>query len=357
MKREFLMLASKYDGIKTSPAGLAMSEKLDGVRCFWDGGITRGLLCTQVPFANTEKHDRFVGGGLEATGLWTRYGQPILAPEWFLNTLPLIQLDGELHCGRGNFQQTLSIVRSHASSDWSKITYSVFDIPRFDKIFADGQMTNINFKKKFESINSWINGRIQGSILVCHSFMAAQRELGERLVGLDRVVKRHEQIILPVGHHRAVAALQMRMAYILDQGGEGLMLRFPQSEWEPVRSKFLMKLKGTQDAEATVIGYKWGKSGVGTKLVGLMGSLIVSFRGKQFDLSGFTDAERMLLVHNQQLTEPSSYGSKHQGEVVNTSVATSVLFPVGSQVTFSYRELTNDGLPKEAKYLRPKMIV
>jgi ATP-dependent DNA ligase len=39
-KREFLMLAHKHEG--QNILGWLYSEKLDGMRCFWDGGITRG---------------------------------------------------------------------------------------------------------------------------------------------------------------------------------------------------------------------------------------------------------------------------------------------------------------------------
>ena len=32
-----LMLAQNYDPDKTDPTGYYMSEKMDGVRCYWDG--------------------------------------------------------------------------------------------------------------------------------------------------------------------------------------------------------------------------------------------------------------------------------------------------------------------------------
>lgn len=40
MKRQFLMLAHDYDPKKHSILGWYMSEKLDGLRAWWDGGIT-----------------------------------------------------------------------------------------------------------------------------------------------------------------------------------------------------------------------------------------------------------------------------------------------------------------------------
>ena len=42
-RREFLQLAKSYNPEKNKIAGWYLSEKLDGTRCFWDGGITRGM--------------------------------------------------------------------------------------------------------------------------------------------------------------------------------------------------------------------------------------------------------------------------------------------------------------------------
>ena len=51
-RREFLQLADHYDPRKHDVAGWFVSEKLDGTRCFWDGGLTRGLPTEQVPWAS-----------------------------------------------------------------------------------------------------------------------------------------------------------------------------------------------------------------------------------------------------------------------------------------------------------------
>lgn len=107
-----LMLANTY----RSPVHLAdylVSEKLDGVRAYWDGGV-----------------------------LMTRTGRPIFAPGWFIAELPSTPLDGELWGGRGMFERTSSIVRRHApdDSDWRDIGYMLFDLPavvaRFDDRLA-----------------------------------------------------------------------------------------------------------------------------------------------------------------------------------------------------------------------------
>ena len=51
-RREFLQLADHYNPHKHNVAGWFVSEKLDGQRCFWDGGISRGLPTEQVPWAS-----------------------------------------------------------------------------------------------------------------------------------------------------------------------------------------------------------------------------------------------------------------------------------------------------------------
>lgn len=84
-----------------------MSEKLDGVRAYWDG---RQLL--------------------------SRLGNVLHAPDWFVNGLPDSPLDGELWLDRKAFQRTVSIVRRQDKSDhWKQIRYVVFDAPALAEPF------------------------------------------------------------------------------------------------------------------------------------------------------------------------------------------------------------------------------
>lgn len=81
--------------------GWLVSEKLDGVRAYWDG----------------EK-------------LISRQGNPFAAPDWFTEALPPFELDGELWVGRESFENTLSIVRrQEAHKDWEQIGYYIFEVP------------------------------------------------------------------------------------------------------------------------------------------------------------------------------------------------------------------------------------
>jgi DNA ligase-1 len=76
-----LLLAETWDGV-TDPTSWLLSEKLDGVRAYWDG-------------------ERFV----------SRLGNVFYAPDWFKAGLPAVPLDGELWLGRKKFQRVVSIVR------------------------------------------------------------------------------------------------------------------------------------------------------------------------------------------------------------------------------------------------------
>jgi DNA ligase-1 len=94
------MLAQKWD-MKLDPAGWWMSEKLDGVRGYWDG-----------------------------KNFYSRLGNQFPAPDWFKEGLPSTPLDGELWCGRRQFRRCLSIVRNRSSGKlWEYITFLVFDAP------------------------------------------------------------------------------------------------------------------------------------------------------------------------------------------------------------------------------------
>lgn len=90
------------------------SQQLDGMRAYWTG-----------------------------KALYSRQGNVIHAPKWWTKDLPHVPLDGELWCGRGLFQKTVSIVKQQkvtgivyhlirqdsTEDDWKYVTYLVFDAP------------------------------------------------------------------------------------------------------------------------------------------------------------------------------------------------------------------------------------
>lgn len=127
-----------------------------------------------------------------------------------------------------------------------------------------------------------------------------------------------------VGQNKVASAaeLQQILAQVVQAGGEGLMLHRADALYESGRSDTLLKLKPWLDAEAVVIAHLPGKG----KYQGQLGALLVRAPdGREFRLgTGFSDAQRR---------EPP---------------------PLGSTVTYRYRELTGKGLPRFASFLRQR---
>jgi DNA ligase 1 len=95
-----LLLAESWDNA-TDLSDWWMSEKLDGVRAYWDG-------------------KQFL----------SRQGNLYHAPAWFLEGLPASPLDGELWIDRKKFQRTVSIVRRQDKTNlWKEVKFLVFDAP------------------------------------------------------------------------------------------------------------------------------------------------------------------------------------------------------------------------------------
>lgn len=103
-----VMLARLYQPVSTLQHYL-VSEKLDGVRAYWDG---RQLL--------------------------TRGGHRIHTPHWFTAPLPAQPLDGELWLGRGRFAEVSGLVRRHHPDEdaWREVRFMLFDMPNVQADFA-----------------------------------------------------------------------------------------------------------------------------------------------------------------------------------------------------------------------------
>src|SRR5215471_15187774 len=217
-----LLLAESWD----NAADLTdwwMSEKLDGVRAYWDG-------------------KQFL----------SRQGNLYHAPNWFLEGLPDVTLDGELWIDRKKFQRTVSIVRRQDKSDlWKEVRFLIFDAPAASGGFED----RIAFLK---------------GALAKNSAKFASQHAHERCKSLE--------------------ALRAELARIEALAGEGLMLRQPGSKYVAGRSSTLLKVKTFHDAEAVVVGHQAGAG----RHQGRMGALLVKLPdGTDFAIgTGFSDRER-----------------------------------------------------------------
>jgi DNA ligase-1 len=247
------LLAERYrDDIDVSRYWI--SEKLDGVRAVWDGKTLR-----------------------------FRSGNPVPAPQWFVDTLPGQPLDGELWLGRGSFDRLSAIVRRQAPDDieWRRVRYMIFELPDAPGSFSDRI-------EQIKAVTATAN-----------------------LPWLQAV----PQFRLP-----DTASLQKKLRDIVRNGGEGLMLHRADAAYETGRSSALLKLTPWLDAEATVVAHLPGKG----KYAGMTGALQMEMPdGRRFALgSGLSDALRR---------NPP---------------------PVGTLITYRYRELTPNGMPRFPRYLR-----
>ena len=248
------MLADVYDPEKTDPTGWFMSEKLDGVRCYWDG-----------------------------KNFYSRNGNLFYPPSYFKENMPTIPLDGELWTTRDDFQKCVSIVKRQDENDeWKTLKYMIFDAPSLKSVPFNDRLQKLEIVLT-ASKNPYLE-------LLDHRLCTSREELVEEM-------------------DRTTAA-----------GAEGVMLRHPDSLYEPKRSKQLLKVKKFEDAEATILSYEDGTG----RLTGLMGAIRVrEDDGKEFKIgSGFNDKQR---------AKPPK---------------------IGARVTFKFMGRSTGGIPRFPIYMR-----
>jgi DNA ligase 1 len=145
----------------------------------------------------------------------------------------------------------------------------------------------------------------------------------QRVTGLAQAVQAAQQPWLLAVEQTVVedaAVLGLRLQEVVSQGGEGLVLHRADAPWQAGRTEALFKLKPQADEEARVVGYQAGKG----RLQGLTGALLLETpQGQRFALgAGLSDALRR---------DPP---------------------PLGTWVTYSYRDRTPSGLPRFASFVR-----
>ena len=217
-----LLLAEKYHQDIDLNA-YWVSEKLDGVRAFWNG-----------------------------SQLISRGGNPFAAPSWFTADFPPLPLDGELWVGRGQFEETASIVSRHTPHDgWRWVRYMVFDLP-------DNPGT---FDERLQNLHAAIAASPNKFLAVIPQYKLTDHDV-----------------------------LMDKLDTVVANGGEGLMLHRGDSRYHGGRSMDLLKLKRFDDAEGIVIAHNPGQG----RLAGLMGSVtVLTEQGVTVKIgSGFSDEER-----------------------------------------------------------------
>ena len=144
-----LMLAKNWQ-TRLDPVEYLVSEKLDGVRAYWDGRVLR-----------------------------FRSGRRIAAPDWFTAALPATPMDGELWLGRKNFDRLSALVRrtSPVDAEWRELRYMIFDLPGQPGLFGERAARVASL---VESANvAWLQAVVQYRVPDSDALQSQLRQLAD----------------------------------------------------------------------------------------------------------------------------------------------------------------------------------
>ena len=218
--------------------GWLVSEKLDGVRAYWDGRNLR-----------------------------SRNGKILAAPGGWSAHFPPFALDGELYTARGEFEKIQSIVMDKTPNEaaWSEIKFYVFDVPE-------------------------ASGGLLGRLSELEKFILKSPQAGQNLKIIKQVKVKDN------------AEFEAFAEAVIAKGGEGAVVREPNAPYERKRSKNALKYKKFKDAECEVTAINAGTGkyaglmgSVTCKSLGATGSNPDEQipHGVKFKVgSGFSDEER-----------------------------------------------------------------
>ena len=187
-----LLKLSEYKG--QNVGGWMVSEKLDGVRAYWDG---RNLL--------------------------SRNGKILAAPGGWSAHFPPFALDGELYTARGEFEKIQSIVmdKTPGVAAWREIKFHVFDVPE-------------------------ASGGLLERLSELEKFILQNPQAGQNLKIIKQVKVKDN------------AEFEAFADAVIAKGGEGAVVREPNAPYERKRSKNALKYKKFKDAECKVIAVNKG---------------------------------------------------------------------------------------------------
>ena len=313
MAKLSVMLAKEYelgftikkDTSKYSkpPKGWIMSEKFDGYRALFRYEMVDGVLVGKF---------------------YSRNGKSFNAPDWFLDSMPPPDLlgdkiiDGELWAGRDNFQ-LMGIVRKKVPipEEWLNIQYQVYDITNAEGSFIDRLKT---LKRIVEFTGKSWSLRLKNE----EFYIPEGTEIPPPLVFATQ--------------KRITSEKMMKSFYkdIIDNGGEGIMIKHPLSSYENGRSNYMLKYKPAFDREAEIIDYKMGDPE--SKYKGILGSFICRpLKNHDTYMSVDEDDNHIFTLSGMDDKIRKNYKRTH---------------PVGTIITFECSGFTDKGVPRFGRYLR-----
>ena len=284
------MLAQEYTigDERIDPVGHFCSEKLDGYRAIFKDG---------------EFH--------------SRNGKMYNSPLWFRKCLPDRVIDGELWISREEFEKMGCVRKKEpVDSEWMEVTFQVYDIIDCEGGFGSRLKELLKIVK--EATKKWNIYR---------------KKLGkddERFLKMKCPLRFVTQT--PV---KSVSHLKELFHHFVSQGAEGIMIKDPNSLYEPgKRSKKLLKIKPSFDAEGIVIGYKPGNG----KYKDLLGAFVCKQLVNHGSYSSIDEnKDHIFSISGMDDDVRNSYKETH---------------PAGTIISYEHSGITGKGVPRFARYLR-----
>ncbi len=323
------MLAHTYDPEKHTDKkidGYWISEKYDGIRGIWDG-----------------------------KNMKSRNGKIYTIPSFFRQQLRIMgtKLDGEIWFGLDTFDIASGAARRDVNDDevWKNMTYMVFDTPDTDNTLQFEDRMRV-LQDLFDDVKDHVPNI---KLVKYRKFKSGEMNIGDELLKVE------------------------------NNGGEGLMLRRPKSLYVFDRSHDMLKVKSWVYKECEVVGYVEGTG----RLEGMVGSLEVKSNDLEneegevncvlFKIgSGLNDVQRFSggpddswrkesvqkfindsrIYFNKNIikdekkykdlvhTVKNSKGREKIDALHKLNEVLSEIPIIGSIVTFRYKELTKNGIPK-----------
>ncbi len=277
--------------ISEPPIDWYVSEKYDGIRAIWDG-------------------EKFISRGQKVF---------TYVPDYFKELMPPgIALDGEIWISRNNFKEVSSIsnlkigssrtkeqidLKWRGTTDNNFVKYMVYDLPANTQPFE----TRMKLLEQIVKDRTQVWNEILEEVGECPLKFTKQT----KIESMEQLINTYKELT--------------------SEDAEGVMLRAPNSPYETKRSKYLLKYKIKDDTEAIVRNYTMGTGKYKNLLGSLDCELIIDKKpsGIMFNIgTGFTDKDRT------EYNNPKS----------------SLYIPIGSIVSFSYMELSEDSIPRHPVY-------
>ena len=188
-----LLRLSEYKDQNVS--GWLASEKLDGVRAYWDGEI-----------------------------LLSRQGKKLNAPLSFTKNFPKFALDGELYAKELKFEEIQASVMDKLPDEkaWSRLKFHVFDVPE-------------------------ASGGLLERLSELEKFILQNPQAGQNLKIIKQVKVKDN------------AEFEAFAEAVIAKSGEGAVVREPNAAYERGRSQNVLKYKKFNDAECVVVAHKVGQ--------------------------------------------------------------------------------------------------